>query len=91
MLVNPDCVQQRLKIIREYLMKAFPGFGMWDEAEPDICHKFVLTNPETADELKLKVMWGRFSDPSSDPKTMERLLVLNEVAEKLREQKYYYW
>ena len=91
-MVEPsDHVQTSLKIIRAYLMNAFPGFDMWDEAEPGICHKFVLTNPQTAEELKLKVGWARLSDGLDEPVMMERVLVYSDVAGKLREAKYYYW
>ena len=91
MLQPADRIQHNLKIIRAYLMKAFPGFGMWDEAEPDICHKFVLTNPGTGEEFKLKVGWARFSDEFDEPALMERVLVYSDVAGKLREEKYYFW
>ena len=72
-------------------MKAFPGFDMWDEAEPDICHKFTLTNPKTDDQFKLKVRWARLSYPFDDPEMMNRVLVYNDVAGKLRDAQYYFW
>ena len=72
-------------------MKAFPGFDMWDESDPGVCHHFVLTNPRTAEEFKLKVGLGRFSDGFDEPDFMERLLVYSDVAGKLRESKYYCW
>ena len=72
-------------------MKAFRGFDMWDEAEPGICHKFILTNTETSEQFKLKVNWCRLSDPSTDAETMDRLLIYSDVAGKLREEMYYFW
>ena len=87
-----DYIQRNLKIIRDYLMKAFPGFDMTeDTTDPSVCHKFTLTNTTTFEQFKLKVGWTRFSDIDTGPEMMERLLVYSDVAGKLREEKYYYW
>ena len=91
MLQPADSIQRNLKVIREYLMATFQGFGMWDEAEPPICQKFILTNPKTMEEFKLKVMWGRICDGSIDGETLRRFMVAGDVAGKLREERYYYW
>lgn len=91
MLQPADSIQRNLKVIRKYLMAAFQGFDMWDEAEARICHKFILTNPKTSEAFKLKVMWGRISDDSTDGETLLKLMVASDVAGKLREEKYYYW
>ena len=89
------CVQQNLKVIREYLLKAFPGFDLIeDTAEPSVCHRFTLTNAKTFGQFKLKVGWVRLSDLSSDGEMMRRLLVNSDLAGKMRNEKngqYYYW
>lgn len=89
------CVQQNLKVIREYLLKAFPGFDLIeDTAEPSVCHRFTLTNAKTFEQFKLKVGWVRLSDLSSDGEMMRRLLVNSDLAGKMRNEnndQYYYW
>jgi hypothetical protein len=77
MLEKEDCVEQSLKVIREYLVRAFPGFDVT-----------TLTNATTCEQFKLKIGWPRLSD---DVETMERLLVHSDVAGKMRDNKYYYW
>jgi hypothetical protein len=89
MLEEEDCIQQSLKIIREYLVRAFPGFDVTEDlSDPSICHKFTLTNATNSEQLKLKIGWPRLSD---DVETMERLLVHSDVAGKMRDNKYYFW
>ena len=91
MLEEEAYIQQNLKIIREYLLRAFPGFEIDDAAEPGICHKFTLTDPTTFDQFKLKVGWARLSDAFDEPDMMGRVLVYSDVAGKLRDAKYYSW
>ena len=95
MLEEQECVQQNLKVIREYLLKAFPGFDLIeDTAEPSVCHRFTLTNAKTFEQFKLKAGWVRLSDLSSDGEMMRRLLVNCDLAGKMRDEKngqYYYW
>ncbi len=89
------CVPQNLKVIREYLLKAFPGFNLIeDTSEPSVCHRFTLTNAKTFEQFKLKVGWVRLSDLSSDGEMMRRLLVNSDLAGKMRNEEkdqYYYW
>ncbi len=89
------CVPQNLKVIREYLLKAFPGFNLIeDTSEPSVCHRFTLTNAKTFEQFKLKVGWVRLSDLSSDDEMMRRLLVNSDLAGKMRNEEkdqYYYW
>jgi hypothetical protein len=89
------CVPQNLKVIREYLLKAFPGFNLIeDTSEPSVCHRFTLTNAKTFEQFKLKVGGVRLSDLSSDGKMMRRLLVNSDLAGKMRNEEkdqYYYW
>jgi hypothetical protein len=89
------CVQQNLKVIREYLLKAFPGFYLIEDTpESRVCHRFTLTNAKTFEQFKLKVGWVRLSDLSSDGEMMRRLLVNSDLAGKIRNEKngqYYYW
>jgi hypothetical protein len=60
MLKEQECVHQNLKVIREYLLKAFPGFMLTeDTAEPRVSHRFTLTNPKTLEHFRLKVGWVR--------------------------------
>ena len=94
--ISIECVQQNLKVIREYLLKAFPGFNLTeDTGEPSVCHRFTLTNAKTFEQIKLKVGWSRLSDLSSDGEMMmRRLLVNSDLAGKMRDGKngqYYYW
>ena len=95
MLEEQKCVQQNLKVLREYLLKAFPGFDLTeDTAEPRVCHRLTLTNAKTFEQFRLKVGWVRLSDLSSDGEMMQRLLVNSDLADKLRDEKngeYYYW
>ena len=95
MLEEQQCVQQNLKVLREYLLKAFPGFDLTeDTAEPSVCHRLTLTNAKTFEQFRLKVGWVRLSDLSSDGEMMRRLLVNSDLADKLRDLKkgeYYYW
>jgi hypothetical protein len=95
MLEEQKCVQQNLKVIREYLLKAFPGFNLIEDTpEPSVCHRFTLTNAKSLDEFKLKVGWVRLSDLSSDGEMLRRLLVNSDLAGKMRDGKngqYYYW
>ena len=89
MLEEEDRIQQSLKVIREYLVRAFPGFDVTEDlSDPSICHKFTLTNATTCEQFKLKIGWPRLSD---DVETMERLLVHSDIAGKMRDNKYYYW
>src|SRR5512146_2780467 len=82
------CVQQNLKVIREYLLKAFPGFYLIEDTpEPSVCHRFTLTNAKTFEQFKLKVGWVRLSDLSSDGEMMRRLLVNSDLAGKMRNEK----
>jgi len=94
--ISIECVQQNLKVIREYLLKAFPGFNLTeDTGEPSDCHRFTLTNAKTFEQIKLKVGWSRLSDLSSDGEMMmRRLLVNSDLAGKMRNEnndQYYYW
>jgi hypothetical protein len=85
---------ENLKTIREYLAKQFPGFVMTeDSSDTGILHKFTMTNPQTHEQLKLKVGWPRLSDKSNNPEKTERALVHGDVARKMRQQKgqYFYW
>ena len=92
-LEEQECVQQNLKVVREYLLKAFPGFDLIeDTAEPSVCHRFTLTNAKTGEQFKLKVGWVRLSDLSSDGEIMRRLVVNSDLAGKMRNEKNeYYW
>lgn len=95
MLKEQECVHQNLKVIREYLLKAFPGFNLTeDTAEPRVCHRFTLTNAKSFEQFRLKVGWVRLSELSSDGEMMRRLLVASGLAGKMRQEKsaqYYYW
>ena len=95
MLEEQECVRQNLKVIREYLLKAFPGFDLTeDTVEPNVCHRFTLTNAKTFEQFKLRVGWVRLSDLSSDGEMMRRLLVNSDLASKMRNEKdgqYYNW
>jgi hypothetical protein len=94
MLHEQPRIQEHLKIIREYLLKSFPGFDMTeDNSDPKICHRFTMTNLRTYEQFKLKVGWVRLS-MFSNPELMDRLLVYGDVAGKMRDEKkgqYFYW
>ena len=94
MLKEEEGIHQNLKVIREYLLKAFPGFNLTeDTAEPRVSHRFTLTNAKTFEQFRLKVGWVRLSELSSDGE-MRRLLVASGLASKMRQEKsgqYYYW
>lgn len=95
MLLNEqERIQQNLKTIREYLLNAFPGFHMTEDAsDPTVCHRFTMTNVKTFEQYKLKVEWHRLSDVLSNPDRTDRSLVHGDVVRKMRDAKghYLYW
>ena len=95
MLDEQERIQDNLKIIRQYLVKSFPGFNMTEDTpDPKTCHRFTLTDAKTFQQFRLKVGWTRLSESFNTPERTSRSLVHGGVAGKMRnEQKgqYYYW
>lgn len=97
MLEEQDRIHENLKIIREYLMKGFPGFDMTeDTSDPSLCHKFTMTRLKTYEQFKLKVGWPRLSDKSNTPDKTKRSLEHGDVTGKMRKMRdgkgqYFYW
>ena len=90
-----ELIQANLKIIREYLLKSFPGFNMTEDTpDPNVCHRFTMTNGKTFQLFRLKVGWSRFSENYNNPERTNRSLTHGGVAGKMRSEKngqYYYW
>jgi hypothetical protein len=94
MLDEQERIQHNLKIIREHLLREFPGFNMTeDTSDPPICHRFTMTNLTTYQQYKLKVGWRRLSDKTSTSERTLSSLVHGDVAHKMRRLKgdYLYW
>ena len=95
MLDEQERIQDNLKIIREYLMKSFPGFNMTeDTSEPRKCHRFTMTDANTFQQFRLKVGWSRLSETFNTTERTSRSLIHGGVAGKMRTEEngqYYYW
>jgi hypothetical protein len=95
MLDEQEHIQDNLKVIREYLVKSFPGFKMTEDApDPKICYRFTMTNATTFQQFRLKVGWARLSETFNTAERTSRSLVHGGVAGKMRSEQngqYYYW
>lgn len=94
LLDERDRIQLNLRTVREYLAKGFPGFQLTEDAsDPNICHRFTVTNVRTFEQYKLKVGWARLTEISTLPEKMNRSLVDDDVAGRMRKAKghYAYW
>lgn len=88
-------IQANLMVIREYLLKSFPGFKLTEDTpDPNVCHRFTLTDAKTFQQVRLKVGWSRLTETFNTSDRTNRSLTHGGVAGKMRSEKnggYYFW
>ena len=86
-------VEQNQEVIREYLIGEFKGFELTDTPDRPLSHTFTVTR-SSEERYKLKVAWPQISDRSNTPQSIKQLLVINNVASRMRatsQGEYFAW
>ena len=86
-------VEQNQEVIREYLIGEFKGFELTDTPDRPLSHTFTVTK-SSEERYKLKVAWPQISGRSNTPQSIKQLLVINNVAARMRatsQGEYFAW